>query len=161
MPDGPILELRVVKSQFVDNKNMWRLEPGEYILGRHPSNNIVIPDPFVSRKHARIAFDGDKWVIEDLGSTNGTFVDGEDIRGLGPIEIKNGSEIVVGLTVLEARITGVEEEEAEKVEESVEEATSEAQEAAEETTEEAQAESQPVEEEREEGEGRREEEKPP
>ncbi len=117
MPEKPLLELRVVKSQFVDNKNVWRLEPGEYILGRHPSNNIVIPDPFVSRRHARIRYVDGKWVIEDLGSTNGTFVDGEDIRGKGEVELKNGAEIVIGLTVLEAKLAEAGEsggEEAEK-----------------------------------------------
>jgi len=120
-----VLELRVVKSQFTDPKNKWRLEPGEYIIGRHPSSNIVIPDPFISRRHAKIYHRDGEWVIEDLGSTNGTFVDGEDIREKGAVRVRNGSEIVVGLTVLEARIEEIEEnkeeQEGEESRESIEE----------------------------------------
>jgi hypothetical protein len=45
-------------------------------LGRDPRNDVVIDHPEVSRRHARIARQGDVWVIEDLESTNGTFVNG-------------------------------------------------------------------------------------
>ncbi len=105
------LTLEVVKSPFNQPVTMWRLEPekGEYVLGRSPTNDIVIVDPYASRKHARIFYRDGKWYIEDLGSTNGTVVDGEPLEEGKPVELKDGSEIVVGLTVLRVKM-GEEEE---------------------------------------------------
>jgi len=101
---GPTLNLTIVRSNFFIPQQSWVLKPGEYILGRFPTNDIVIPDPYVSRRHARIFYRNGKWFIEDLGSTNGTIVDNEDIRGKGTRELKDGSEIVVGLTILKASL---------------------------------------------------------
>jgi pSer/pThr/pTyr-binding forkhead associated (FHA) protein len=55
------------------------------IVGRSSSSTIPIDDAFVSSQHARIEIDGDEWRIHDLNSTNGTFVNGEQIRGIGDI----------------------------------------------------------------------------
>jgi pSer/pThr/pTyr-binding forkhead associated (FHA) protein len=105
-----ILVLRIVKSNFFMPQTEWTLEPGEYILGRYPTNDIVIPDPYVSRRHARIFYNDGEWYIEDLDSTNGTIVNNEDIRGKGPKKIENNTEIVVGLTILSASIEEKSEE---------------------------------------------------
>lgn len=94
------LVLRVVKSSFFMPQTEWVLEPKEHILGRYPSNDIVIPDPYVSRRHARLFFKDGKWFIEDLDSTNGTIVNNEDIRDKGPIALVDNAEIIIGLTVL-------------------------------------------------------------
>ncbi|GIV17638.1 MAG: hypothetical protein KatS3mg022_3073 [Armatimonadota bacterium] len=51
------------------------LSPGIYTIGRRPSNHIVIPDPYVSGNHAILLVEPDLVNIEDVGSTNGTFVD--------------------------------------------------------------------------------------
>lgn len=51
------------------------LSPGMYTIGRRPSNNIVIPDPYVSGNHAILLVEPDLVNVEDVGSTNGTFVD--------------------------------------------------------------------------------------
>lgn len=56
------------------------LEGDEYLLGRHPSCQVVLTDDGVSRKHARIRRDGDGFVLEDLQSANGTFVHGKRIE---------------------------------------------------------------------------------
>lgn len=108
------LKLEVVKSPFNQPVTVWKLQPekGEYIIGRSPTNDIVIVDPYVSRRHARIFYRDGKWYIEDLGSTNGTVVDGEPLEDK-PVELKDGSEIVVGLTVLRASYEEGEEEEEE------------------------------------------------
>jgi pSer/pThr/pTyr-binding forkhead associated (FHA) protein len=45
-------------------------------IGRLSSNDVVLSDPNVSRQHARLRRDGDRWVLQDLGSTNGTAVNG-------------------------------------------------------------------------------------
>ena len=49
-------------------------------IGRSPDNDIVIDDPTVSRKHARLVFDGNQYVVEDLGSTAGVKVNGGKVQ---------------------------------------------------------------------------------
>jgi pSer/pThr/pTyr-binding forkhead associated (FHA) protein len=72
---------------------------GELILGReHGSADLVIDDPGVSRRHARVLANGNGVIVEDLGSSNGTYVNGERISG--PVELGAGDELQVGATVL-------------------------------------------------------------
>ena len=66
-------------------------------LGREPTNPIVVNDPQVSRQHARIARQGGAIVIEDLGSTNGTFING--MRLTGPRALTPGDVIGLGEAV--------------------------------------------------------------
>jgi DNA-binding CsgD family transcriptional regulator len=54
----------------------FRLEAGPYIVGRSRGAQIMIAHNSVSRRHARLAQDNGSWTLEDLGSTNGTFVEG-------------------------------------------------------------------------------------
>ena len=56
---------------------IFPLEGDQLIIGRDAANSVAISDAEVSRKHARLNFQGGKYVIEDLGSTNGTFVNGQ------------------------------------------------------------------------------------
>ncbi|TCJ19829.1 FHA domain-containing protein [Rubrobacter taiwanensis] len=65
-------------------------------IGRTPDNHIVVPDPQASRRHALIQRDGDAYRIDDLESTNGTWVNGERITE--PRPLRNGDEILVGQT---------------------------------------------------------------
>ena len=69
------------------------LEPGERIpllaissIGRGDDNNIVLGDSFVSTKHAMLSWNGHGWVLEDLGSTNGTRVNGKQVRKSAPVK---------------------------------------------------------------------------
>ncbi|MFL5906017.1 MAG: FHA domain-containing protein [Solirubrobacterales bacterium] len=72
---------------------------GELILGReHGSADLVIDDPGVSRRHARVLNDAGVVVVEDLGSSNGTYVNGERIAE--PVEVAAGDELQLGGTVL-------------------------------------------------------------
>src|SRR5207244_1031419 len=57
------------------------LQLGTLVLGRENAGGLALPDDRVSREHVSIQFDGGKWRIEDLGSRNGTFVDGDRITG--------------------------------------------------------------------------------
>jgi DNA-binding winged helix-turn-helix (wHTH) protein len=70
------------------------LAPGETVIGRAADADVVIESPKVSRRHARVVVDGGRAVIEDLGSTNGTSVNGSRIEG--PRELLHGDEILIG-----------------------------------------------------------------
>ena len=63
-------------------------------LGRDVNNSIVLDDEFVSTTHAALTYRGRAWYVEDLGSTNGTFVNASQVDGLAPIAF--GDEIQIG-----------------------------------------------------------------
>jgi hypothetical protein len=69
-------------------------------IGRNDDNDVVVPDGRVSRHHARIDAEGGGFAIEDLRSSNGTFVDGVRVQRA---RLHAGASIVVGETVLEIR----------------------------------------------------------
>lgn len=76
------------------------LEKTDLTLGRELNNDIVINDPEISRKHVHLFVQGSVFVIEDLGSTNGTFVNG--VRLTVPASLRPGDAITFG-----ERITAV------------------------------------------------------
>ncbi|MEO0127242.1 MAG: GGDEF domain-containing protein [candidate division WOR-3 bacterium] len=71
----------------------FALEEREYIIGRADGCDFIIDGKEVSRKHARIYYEDGKFKIEDLKSTNGTFVNGKQIT---KVELKHGDEINIG-----------------------------------------------------------------
>lgn len=112
------LRLRLVKSpQEAPWRELTLEPPGEYILGRDPRVHIPVPDKYVSRRHLRIFYKNGKWLIEDLGSRNGTLVNDKQIQGQGPVEAPSQGEIVVGLSVIQFEILGEKGETKNKVEE--------------------------------------------
>ena len=74
------------------------------VLGRAPDCDKVLDHPMVSWHHARILRAGDAFTVEDLGSTNGTFVNGQRISG--PVRIKVGDQIGLGSFTLEFKGAG-------------------------------------------------------
>src|SRR5688572_1867927 len=72
----------------------YTLEGDQLMIGRDSTNEIVINDAEISRRHARLTFQGGKYVLEDLGSTNGTFVNGQ--RLAGPRVLKPGEVVSFG-----------------------------------------------------------------
>ena len=72
----------------------YPLEQAELTIGRDTVNQITINDAEVSRKHARLTLKGNDYVIEDLGSTNGTFVSGQRLSG--PHTLKPGELVAFG-----------------------------------------------------------------
>ncbi len=70
-------------------------------LGRAPANSVVLNDPEVSKEHAVLAQRQKGWVLKDLGSANGTFVNG---RRIAELELKDGDEILIGSSRLSFRV---------------------------------------------------------
>ena len=71
---------------------------GPVVIGRSPSSDIVIGEPYVSAAHARFTLQGPALVLEDLGSTNGTLVNGHPIGQ--PVTLRDGDEVQVGDAVM-------------------------------------------------------------
>ena len=74
------------------------LEEQEMLLGRDLANDISISDPEVSRRHARFLMQEDNVIIEDLGSTNGTFLNGQRIAS--PQQLRVGDVITLGENIV-------------------------------------------------------------
>lgn len=70
----------------------------QVIIGREEGLEVVLQDPEASRRHARITWQGGRYLIEDLGSTNGTFVNGMQLTA--PLALNPGDSIGVGQTAL-------------------------------------------------------------
>jgi predicted component of type VI protein secretion system len=73
---------------------VYPLEKAELFIGRDLSNDVVINDPEISRRHARLFLQGNSYVLEDLGSTNGSFINGQ--RLMGPGVLRPGDSVTFG-----------------------------------------------------------------
>ncbi|MDT8348056.1 MAG: ATP-binding cassette domain-containing protein, partial [Flavobacteriaceae bacterium] len=69
------------------------LERGAVLIGRSPENQLVLSDPTVSRRHAKLSYENNSFWIEDLGSVNKTYVNGLEIRS--KTQIKETDQIVI------------------------------------------------------------------
>ncbi len=74
---------------------VFHLDAQSLIIGRDPMSDITINDPEISRQHARLSRTDDGFQIEDLGSTNGTFVNGQRL-GSEPFALQPGQAINMG-----------------------------------------------------------------
>ncbi|WP_245873683.1 FHA domain-containing protein [Streptomyces phaeoluteigriseus] len=76
------------------NGRTWTLDPSRsYTLGRDPRGDVVLDDARVSWRHATVSFNGRGWTLEDHGSTNGTFVQGQRVH---QVDIGPGSAVHLG-----------------------------------------------------------------
>ncbi|MEM9293252.1 MAG: sigma 54-interacting transcriptional regulator [Acidobacteriota bacterium] len=85
------------------------LPTGEYVLGSDPDSEVRLRHPSVSRRHARLRVEGESGRLEDLGSTNGTWVDGRRLREAK--EVGPGAELRFGS--LKARLEAVDDQDLE------------------------------------------------
>jgi pSer/pThr/pTyr-binding forkhead associated (FHA) protein len=75
----------------------WSLNKTEFVIGRGEDCDIVLPDRQVSRHHFRVVRDEDGYNVEDLGSKNGTYINGAPVRA--SVQLQDGDEIQVALSV--------------------------------------------------------------
>ena len=77
------------------------LENAPVTIGRAPESTLVLTDDYASTHHARLVPRDGQWLIEDLGSTNGTYLDKEKVTR--PTPVPPGAKVRIGKTVLELR----------------------------------------------------------
>lgn len=75
--------------------------PDEIHVGRAAESDIVLDDTYASQQHAKVFSNGTSYYVEDLGSTNGTYVNGR--KTSYPLELRPGDRIKIGKTVFEFR----------------------------------------------------------
>jgi hypothetical protein len=73
------------------------------VIGRGRQSHIILPEPMASRQHAQITHDPQGWLLTDLGSTNGTLIDGRAIGAHSAHPLQPGSRVTIGNSVLVLR----------------------------------------------------------
>lgn len=92
------------KLQIVSGPNSGQSVPltdKPILLGRGTDAAIRLNDDYVSTRHARFATNGEQWFVEDLGSTNGTYLGSQRITS--PVPIALGTQVRLGKTIVELR----------------------------------------------------------
>jgi len=102
---GPAARTQRLSYRLLFDDREITLRPGENLLGRVDEGIVWIESPSVSRRHARIRVEGDRAVLEDLDSKNGTFWRGQRISS--PVTLSDGDEIRLGKVGLTLRILPV------------------------------------------------------
>lgn len=74
---------------------------GKVTFGRTGPATVILGDPYVSDRHAHVFHDGRDWMVEDLGSTNGTFLN--RVKVTSPTPIAAGDQLGIGKTIVEVR----------------------------------------------------------
>jgi pSer/pThr/pTyr-binding forkhead associated (FHA) protein len=77
------------------------LDSRPILIGRADDSTLVLDDDYASTRHARISLQGEDWYVEDLGSTNGTYLDRAKVTG--PTRVPLGVPVRIGKTVIELR----------------------------------------------------------
>ncbi len=93
-PDARDADLRLIVLLGPNAGHEYLLPGDESTIGRSTSNSIVLPFAEISRKHARVWQEDESTYLEDLGSTNGTFIN--DRRLSGRVALYDGDEIQIG-----------------------------------------------------------------
>ncbi|MEO7453463.1 MAG: FHA domain-containing protein [Fimbriimonadales bacterium] len=103
--DEPQKETAKAAVQLVIGEESYPLTTGDHSLGRRPENDIILEDPYASGAHALISVDESGTTLTDLGSTNGTFVNGARLAANEPITITTTDALIFGRA--EGRIENV------------------------------------------------------
>jgi pSer/pThr/pTyr-binding forkhead associated (FHA) protein len=90
--------VRARTAMLIEDGRRVVIGAGGATIGRSRQCEVVIDDPNVSRQHAEVRPRGGSWVLTDLGSTNGSSLNGR--RVMGPEVLKPGDEIEIGTSTL-------------------------------------------------------------
>lgn len=82
--------------------------PSRYVIGRRPPCHLLLENSRVSGLHAEVLWDGRQWVLQDLGSRNGTFIDGRRLVAGERALLTLGSELAFGIRTICFRVLGLE-----------------------------------------------------
>lgn len=104
LPNGHPLRCRISIRNGPLAGHSFLLHQDTTTLGRTAGNDVVIPDGTVSRKHARLLFHNGQWSIEDLHSSNGTWVNG--VRATRPTPLMHGDELRLGDDLIHFELVG-------------------------------------------------------
>jgi len=88
---GEVGQLIITRGATAGSK--YSLSGAKVQIGRHPDSDIFLDDVTVSRRHAEVTLDGRQYVLSDVGSLNGTYVDGDRIESE---VLREGAQIQVG-----------------------------------------------------------------
>lgn len=97
--EGSAAELVVLTGE--SDTDRIRIRPQGHVIGRSADADIRIADPYSSEFHARVGIQEGQVVVHDLGSTNGTYVNGR--RVTSPTSVSRGDTVQIGKTILEVR----------------------------------------------------------
>lgn len=92
-------ELIVVRSETQTGASITVTD--SVVLGRSPEADALLDDPYASMFHLRLTMDGDTMSLTDLGTTNGTYVNGRRI--VSPVVLNAGDSVQVGKTIMEVK----------------------------------------------------------
>lgn len=95
LPEGARCSIALIKGK--EEGKVYRIDKPRLVIGR-AVGDILVDDPELSRQHAAVEFYGEKVILRDLGSTNGTFAGDKKVEDY--VEISNQSEFRVGNTTL-------------------------------------------------------------
>ncbi len=95
-PNGRLLRCRLSFRNGPLAGRMFTLHQDMTTIGRMGGNDIVILEGSVSRHHARLTFGGGQWIVEDLSSANGTFINRGRLAPGQPVVVPNGAELQFG-----------------------------------------------------------------
>ncbi|MFM7068994.1 MAG: FHA domain-containing protein [Actinomycetes bacterium] len=98
VPSAPTLLVVVAPTERAGQQ--WSLA-SELVVGRHAGCSVVLDEQFISQQHAKFFVRSGTAFVEDLGSTNGTWVNGERATGQRPV--RPGDQVQIGNTVMEVR----------------------------------------------------------
>lgn len=93
MDEKPVLIAR--EGQLTGER--WTIDTDEFIVGRGSDCHIMLPERQVSRHHIKILHENGRYILHDLGSKNGTYLNGTQIKGTAPLQ--DGDEIQIALCV--------------------------------------------------------------
>ena len=96
------MKLSLVVAQGVHAGKVIPCPPGEFVIGRDPQCQLRPASPAISKQHCALTVRGDKAYVRDCGSTNGTFINGEQVAG--EREVKGGDRLKVGPLEFDLRL---------------------------------------------------------